>query len=171
MGQKRSLSNTCRGVIPCSILTQALQRFSCTKRSTQTVLVFSSLESFWLLPCLNGRGETPGLLGYPWGAKGQTVPSKLPVTSSRLVILSLSGYLSSLGTHLQADLPCCQQKGPSGALSRTGWGCAAVEVPLLQPRFPSLGTSQGPCPSLSPSISRAPGSHWPSFPPLLPLIH
>lgn len=71
------------------------------------------------------RGD-PGAARSPRGAKGQTVPSTLPVTSSRFVILSLSGCPSSLGTLLQADLPCCQQKGPPGAQSRTGWGCAAV---------------------------------------------
>lgn len=106
------------------------------------MLMFSSLESFWLLlclvGCLSGKGETPGLLGHPRGAKGQTVPSELPVTSSQFVILSLSGCPSSLGTLLQADLLCCQQKGPPGAPSRTGWGCAPVvaaseAATLLQP--------------------------------------
>lgn len=105
------------------------------------------------------------------GAEGQTVASNLLVTSSRFVVLSLSGCLSSLGTLPKADRPCCQRKGPQGPLSRTRGSYAAV-VAELQSHFSSLGTSSGPCSALSPSISRAQGSNWlplPSSPALHPL--
>lgn len=149
----------------CSLLhpDSGFAKIPWTKRNINNahVLILRKL----LAPALFGwmfereRGH-PGAARSPQGeAKGQTVPSELPVTSSQFVILSLSGCPSSLGTLLQADLPCCQQKGPPGAPSRTGWGCAAVvaasaAATLLQP-----GNLPRALLALSPS-TRAQESNW-----------
>lgn len=72
---------------------------------------------------------TPGLLGHPTGLRDRQL---FPTCQSLLDLLfSLSGCLSSPGTLPQADLTCCQQEGPPGALSKTGWGCAAVVASCL----------------------------------------